>query len=90
MNETAGWITKCRNSHTTRWNDAQRADAAAPWGASSKYGATACPACDVSVKFVPIRAKVTETECGPRCTSAVGPACDCTCGGKNHSADHAH
>lgn len=28
------------------------------------------------------------TECGPRCTNAVGPSCDCKCGGDNHAAGH--
>lgn len=86
--DTAGWITKCRNGHARRWTDAQRADAVAPWD-HSKHGGTACPVCDVCVKFAPIRVRVTRTDCGPRCTSAMGPSCDCTCGGANHAADHA-
>jgi hypothetical protein len=27
-------------------------------------------------------------DCDSRCTSAVGPACDCHCAGKNHGRDH--
>lgn len=38
--------------------------------------------------YQPIRARVTAHQCGPRCTSALGPACDCTCGGREHGADH--
>ena len=82
------WMTKCRNQHSARWTGDEREAALAPWG-SSKYGATACPVCDVCVRFVPVKSKTTETECGPRCTSAVGPSCDCKCGGENHAADHA-
>jgi hypothetical protein len=28
------------------------------------------------------------TACDVRCTSAVGPICECSCMGANHSADH--
>ena len=35
-----------------------------------------------------IVARVTEHECGVKCTSATGPTCDCKCGGANHSSDH--
>jgi hypothetical protein len=35
-----------------------------------------------------IMGRVTETVCGPKCTSAVGPACDCQCGGEHHGANH--
>lgn len=86
---TAGWITKCRNRHVVRWTDQQRTEGLAPWGTTSKYGATACPTCDVCVRFAPIKARTTDRECGPKCTSAMGPSCDCKCGGKNHAADHA-
>lgn len=29
-------------------------------------------------------------KCGARCLNAVGPSCDCSCGGKNHGVGHAH
>jgi hypothetical protein len=38
--------------------------------------------------YRPIKAKTTDHECGLKCTSALGPSCDCTCGGENHGADH--
>jgi hypothetical protein len=38
--------------------------------------------------YVPVKSRVTEHECGPRCTSALGPVCDCTCGGEAHGEDH--
>lgn len=84
----AGYITKCRNGHRARYTVAQQQELRAPWS-SSKHGAMACPVCNATAQFAPIRVKVTETECGPRCTSALGPTCDCKCGGANHAADHA-
>lgn len=36
----------------------------------------------------PIKARTTDHKCGPRCTSALGPTCDCVCGGKSHGEDH--
>lgn len=30
-----------------------------------------------------------EKVCDGRCMGAVGPACDCSCGGENHGAGHA-
>lgn len=31
---------------------------------------------------------VAEIVCNSKCMSAVGPACDCSCGGQNHGAGH--
>lgn len=31
-----------------------------------------------------VRATVNDTPCDGRCTSATGPNCDCSCGGRNH------
>lgn len=36
-----------------------------------------------------IGAHVESVKCGARCTGAVGPACDCSCGGANHGTGHA-
>lgn len=33
---------------------------------------------------------VPDHQCDSRCTSATGSKCDCSCGGANHGADHAH
>lgn len=38
--------------------------------------------------YVPIKSRTTDHECGPRCTSALGPVCDCTCGGEAHGEAH--
>jgi len=29
----------------------------------------------------------SQHKCGPKCRSARGPACECSCGGKNHGAN---
>lgn len=83
----AAFLLKCRCGLVRRYTTEERDAARAPWD-HSKNGGTACPACDKCAKFTPIKARVTETECGPRCTSALGPSCDCKCGGANHAADH--
>jgi len=31
-----------------------------------------------------------EKECNGVCMAAVGPSCDCSCGGKNHGKNHVH
>jgi len=74
---------KFTGRYTTEQRDAMRAD----W-CHAKHGGAACPECDRSARFVPIKATTTETECGARCTSSLGPVCDCKCGGENHAADH--
>lgn len=52
-------------------------------------GIHSCPICGARLKQVAgVRGRVTDTKCGARCTSAMGPNCDCECGGKNHGADH--
>jgi hypothetical protein len=82
------FITRCRNGHVHQFTDAQRisSDHFIAW--SGKFGATRCANCGTAERFQAIRVRVTKTECGPRCTSAVGPACDCKCGGRNHAAGH--
>lgn len=32
---------------------------------------------------------IPSVKCGARCTNAVGPTCDCSCGGANHGRGHA-
>ena len=63
-----------------------------------------CSCCNITVKtaakfvrhecgawitnYRPILARETAHQCGARCTSALGPVCDCTCAGEQHGADH--
>ena len=43
----------------------------------------------VSVRLVRIEGTYNEHRtCDARCMNAVGPKCDCQCGGHNHSAAH--
>lgn len=40
--------------------------------------------------FKVIQGRFTEAvKCGPKCRGAVGPSCDCQCGGQNHASAHA-
>jgi hypothetical protein len=32
--------------------------------------------------------EVPEIKCGASCRNAVGPSCDCSCGGANHGCNH--
>lgn len=41
-----------------------------------------------SCKFVSGKFSAVHT-CGSKCLSSTGPACECSCGGKNHGAGHA-
>jgi hypothetical protein len=90
------FLAKCHEGHVTHYTAAERADVMAPWS-SAKWSYTKCAVaieggykgrCSNTAAFTPIRVKVTRTECGPRCTGAVGPACDCKCGGANHGGGH--
>lgn len=59
----------------------------------SSRAATVCPICGTKgfpVKFVEDKHKEStfnskpRHECGPKCTSATGPNCECKCEGLNH------
>lgn len=98
------YIGKCRKcSHTSRAHVADvqtydsatgrtytghKVDTARPFRAGNGPFAAKCPTHGV----YPLRAlqgRTVETiKCDARCTGAHGPKCDCSCGGKNHGADH--
>ena len=44
--------------------------------------------CGKSLDFDAIKGKTTNHVCGDKCLSATGPACSCSCGGKNHGHNH--
>lgn len=46
----------------------------------------ACPSCSGSVKLERLYGTETSMTCDPRCEGAVGPSCECACGGANHGA----
>lgn len=50
-----------------------------------------CSACGgSSADFDVIRGTFSESvKCGARCRNAVGPSCECQCGGENHATGHA-
>ncbi len=50
---------------------------------------TSCDSCKSRMTVKRIDGKVSATKCGPKCTGAIGPACDCECGGENHGGGHA-
>lgn len=73
---TALVIAKCRKGHSVQgtWEDV-------------RGGWLHCPCGSVGIaKGLQVIVREEKT-CGGRCTSAFGPSCDCSCGGKNHGAD---
>lgn len=60
--------------------------------ALAAYTRNVCPGCGASYTLTVnvVRGVVVETKpCGARCMGAVGPACECECGGENHGGGHA-
>lgn len=49
---------------------------------------TPCTEHHVTMDWRPMKAKVTEKDCNGVCMGAVGPSCDCSCGGENHGRNH--
>lgn len=48
-----------------------------------------CPDHVWSLDWRPLASTLNpEKECNGRCMGAVGPACDCSCGGENHGTAH--
>lgn len=44
-----------------------------------------CPQCDRPITLDRVVGVVTTMECNTACESAIGPVCECSCGGVNHS-----
>lgn len=54
----------------------------------SRYFVIRC-VCGAEMNWKELKASTNEAhQCDQRCTSAVGPSCDCSCGGRNHGRDH--
>lgn len=51
----------------------------------SAVASATCPECGRKVHVERIVGFVTSMECSAACESAVGPRCECACGGENHS-----
>lgn len=78
MNCTGNYLGRCATKgckHATLKTDSLPAD---------------CPEHGSYLVYQVIGNEVASVKCGARCTNAVGPACDCSCGGSNHGAGHAH
>lgn len=77
VNESGVALYRCKCGVTRRYPEATW------WPPQRK-----CPSCG---KWVEGNAVVgTENErikCGPKCRSAKGPDCECSCGGQNHGED---
>ena len=78
----ARYILRCGAKHTTR---VEASELEAWW---DRHGYSRCH-CGRSAKFVGIAARYSDTECGARCRNAIGPSCDCKCGGEHHSETYA-
>ena len=50
-------------------------------------GTMACP-CGRRACVKAMTVRITDHKCGVKCTSALGPVCDCSCGGERHGEDH--
>lgn len=60
-----------------------------PFEVSPWYGATPAVACHGSWIVKPVEGRYNpERKCDARCMGAVGPSCECSCGGKNHGMYH--
>ena len=82
--------TRAGCKRVVRLTDEQRLAQAWPahlW--ASKHGVGYCSGCGMSARHVPIVAGEGVKECNAVCMGAVGPSCDCKCGGENHSSSHA-
>lgn len=77
---TPAAIIRC-GAHTTR---IEQADLDAYWAAN---GYMHCH-CGRTVRMAVIVPKLTATTCGAKCRNAVGPVCDCSCGGEHHAEAH--
>ena len=45
--------------------------------------------CGATVKLELVRGwYAPDVKCGAKCRNAVGPSCDCSCGGANHGCNH--
>lgn len=51
-------------------------------------GSTATCECGARVALKGVWGRESAKPCGARCMGAVGPSCDCSCGGRNHGGRH--
>lgn len=61
-------------------------------GESGVYGnlVMRCRKCSKARRVVLVKGKFSaKHECNAKCLASTGPSCECSCGGKNHGANHA-
>ena len=50
-----------------------------------------CPEHNRPLDWTQLQGRVSpDKECNDICMAAVGPSCDCSCGGENHGKNHVH
>jgi len=72
------WVGKCRNGHPFAL-DLEPGENNNPKNQYCSCGAA-------RMRMSAVQGRVSETKCSSKCTGAVGPSCDCECGGRNHGA----
>lgn len=60
-----------------------------PHRSSREVWPNAVECCGRQVARTPVKGVRNDTPCDDRCTEAKGHKCECSCGGKNHGAEHA-
>lgn len=73
---------------TTRWGLTGMRTSKQVRVVSEGHERTAISCCGVLVPFWAVKGTTNDTPCDARCTSATGHKCECSCGGRNHGADH--
>lgn len=49
-----------------------------------------CRSCGKARRAVMVKGKFSaKHDCNAKCLASIGPSCECSCGGKNHGANHA-
>lgn len=91
-----GRCRKCKRGAQGHWFNLR--DRYAPPLLQDEYAAQIDQAIGVYVLCVDCGARVTltavkgryveEIPCSAKCRNAVGPSCDCSCGGTNHGCNH--
>jgi hypothetical protein len=86
MTTTKQLIAKCQNGHVVRGTYDQRAG----FSANVERGCVLRCECGSAgfLKWMDVRI-VEGMKCAAKCMNATGPACSCSCGGRNHGGRRA-
>jgi hypothetical protein len=80
INRTGRYVGRCKHCRT--------AIAKQTNNTFGRFMTDGCPTCGRIVKLSHVLGATSPKECDARCMNAVGPSCDCSCGGANHGAGH--